>query len=151
MFESFGDFMQSQTFIWVVLIAVFGIIEAFTLGLTTIWFAGGALVTSLISLVTDNFMVQVLVFLLVSLASVFFVRPLAKTKFNNKLIMTNVDALVGSIGRAKSVITKDEAGTVRADNKDWTAVLADGSESVAAGEDVKVIEIRGVKLVVKKA
>lgn len=150
MFETFGDFIQSQTFIWVVLIAVFVTIETFTQGLTTIWFAGGALVTSLLSLVTDNVMVQILVFLIVSLILVFFVRPIAKSKFNNKLVMTNVDALIGSTGIAKSAITRDGFGTVRADNKEWTAMLADGSEAVAAGDDVTVLEIRGVKLVVKK-
>ena len=150
MFETFGDFIQSQTFIWVVLIAVFVTIETFTQGLTTIWFAGGALVTSLLSLVTDNVMVQILVFLIVSLILVFFVRPIAKSKFNNKLVMTNVDALIGSTGIAKSAITRDGFGTVRADNKEGTAMLADGSEAVAAGDDVTVLEIRGVKLVVKK-
>lgn len=150
MYDTFGEFLHSQTFVWVVLIAVFTIIEAISLGLTTIWFAGGALAASLLTFVTDNVMIQILVFLVVSLILIYFVRPIAKNKFNNNLVMTNIDAIIGSKGRAKSGITHGDAGIVRADNKDWTAILADDSESVFEGDEVTVVEVQGVKLIVTK-
>ncbi len=135
----------SHVWLWLGVAVIMGIIEAFTMGLTTIWFAGGALVAALVSCITDSFLVQLLVFTVVSLVLVYFTRPIAKKMLNTKVERTNLDAVIGARGRAESDIRH-----VRADNKMWTAVLADDSPDISTGDTVIVERIEGVKLIVKK-
>lgn len=136
--------------LWLGVAVIMGIVEAFTLGLTTIWFAGGALVTALISCFTDNFLIQLLVFVIVSLILIYFTRPLAKKMLNIKIEKTNVDQVIGQRGLAESDIKLNMKGTVRADNKLWTAVLAEESPEINKGDLVIVERVEGVKLIVKK-
>lgn len=140
----------SPVWLWLGVAVIMGIIEAFTMGLTTIWFVGGALVAALVSCITDSFLVQLFVFTVVSLVLVYFTRPIAKKMLNTKVERTNVDAVIGARGRAESDIRHDLRGTVRADNKMWTAVLADDSPDISTGDTVIVERIEGVKLIVKK-
>ena len=59
-------------FVWLIILALCLVVEIATLGLVTIWFAGGALVTFFVAMVTDNLLIQVIVFLVVSLVLLFF-------------------------------------------------------------------------------
>lgn len=136
--------------IWLGVAVIMGIIEAFTMGLTTIWFAGGALAAALVSGITDSVLIQLLVFAVVSLILVYFTRPIAKKMLNTKVEKTNIDAVIGERGIAESDIRRDLRGTVKADNKMWTAVLAEDSPDITTGDIVIVESIEGVKLVVKK-
>ena len=136
--------------IWLGVAVIMGIIEAFTMGLTTIWFAGGALAAALVSGITDSVLIQLLVFAVVSLILVYFTRPIAKKMLNTKVEKTNIDAVIGERGIAESDIRRDLRGTVKADNKMWTAVLAEDSPDITTGDIVIVERIEGVKLVVKK-
>lgn len=140
----------SMHWLWIVVAVVMLIIEASTMGLTTIWFAGGALAAMIASFITDSFLIQLLVFAVISLVLVYFTRPLAVKKINMKAVKTNVDAVIGEKGIAQSDIKVNEKGTVRADNKMWTAVLAEGSPEISEGDIVIVEKIEGVKLIVKK-
>lgn len=140
----------SMHWLWIVVAVVMLIIEASTMGLTTIWFAGGALAAMIASFITDSFLIQLLVFAVISLVLVYFTRPLAVKKINMKAVKTNVDAVIGEKGIAQSDIKVNEKGTVRADNKIWTAVLAEGSPEISEGDIVIVEKIEGVKLIVKK-
>ena len=62
---------------WLVALIVFIIIEFVTMGLTTIWFAGGALVASVAAAFQAPIWLQVTLFLVVSLLLLFFTRPIA--------------------------------------------------------------------------
>lgn len=139
-----------QYWLWIGIAVIMLVVEACTMGLTTIWFAGGALAAMIASFITDSFLMQLLVFAVVSLILVYFTRPLAVKKVNMKAVKTNVDAVIGEKGIAQSDIRVNERGTVRADNKLWTAVLAEGSPDVNTGDTVIVERIEGVKLIVKK-
>ena len=139
-----------MVWLWIAFAVVMGIIEAFTMGLTTIWFAGGALVAAILSLVTDSLLAQLLVFAVVTLVLVIFTRPVAVKKLNTRTVKTNVDAVIGTTGTAESDVPMHGTGTVKADGKVWTAVLADGSAEIKAGELVEVTAVSGVKLLVKK-
>ena len=70
--------------VWLIILALCLGVEIATLGLVTIWFAGGALVTFFVAMVTDSLLIQVIVFLAVSLLLLFFTRPIAKKYYNNK-------------------------------------------------------------------
>lgn len=148
--SSIGAEFVPMWVLWLIAAVVFGIAEAMTMGLGTIWFAGGALVAAAVSFITDSFLVQLLVFILVSLLLLYFTRPVALKKLNKDTVKTNIDAIVGMSGSAESDIKKHENGAVKADNKIWTAVLAEDSPEISAGDRVTILSIEGVKLIVRK-
>ena len=61
-----------QPLIWLGILAVLLVIEAITAGLTTIWFAGGALIAAIASYVGAGVMAQILLFLCISLVLLIF-------------------------------------------------------------------------------
>jgi membrane protein implicated in regulation of membrane protease activity len=140
----------SAVWLWLGVAVIMAVVEAFTMGLTSIWFAGGAVVAAVVSFVTDSFIIQLLVFVVASLVLLYFTRPIAAKKLNKETVKTNTDALTGMTGIAESDIKNHEKGTVKADNKMWTAILAEGAADVLKGEIVKIESIEGVKLVVRK-
>lgn len=140
-----------QPLIWLGILAVLLIIEAVTAGLTTIWFAGGALVAALACYMGVNLTAQILVFLCVSLALLIFTRPLAVKVLNKETLQTNANSLIGK----KAVVIKDidnlaQSGQVRINDIEWTARSADDGEKISKDTVVTIKEIRGVKLIVEK-
>lgn len=133
---------------WLILIAIFLVVEIATLGLTTVWFAGGALAAFLVGLCGANKGIQIVVFFVVSIASFFFVRPSACRKFNNRRVKTNLDELPGMEGKVLTKIDNfNQKGSVLLDGKKWTARSVDDT-IIEEGEKVFVVKISGVKLIV---
>ncbi len=145
----FGIGEVSMIVVWLVIAVILALIEAFTQGLTTIWFAGGAVVAAAVAVFSDNILLQFLAGLAVSVVLLYFTRPLVKDKFTRRLVKTNVSALIGRTGTAESPLTDGEPGTVRADGKTWTALLAPDEADVKEGEKVEIVSVEGVKLIVK--
>lgn len=136
--------------IWLISIAVFLVIEIITLGLTTIWFAGGALVAFLAGICGANIAIQVVLFFIVSFIMLLGVRPSACRKFNSKRIKTNVDSLIGTECKVLEQIDNfNQKGKILLDGKEWTARSADDIV-IEAGERVQVVKISGVKVYVTK-
>lgn len=139
-----------QPLIWLGFLALLLVIEAITAGLTTIWFAGGALVAAIVCYAGANLTVQILCFLCVSLVLLIFTRPLAMKYFNKETTQTNVNSLIGK----KAVVIQDidnlaQTGQVRINDIEWTARSAD-DEKIGKDTVVTIQEIRGVKLIVKQ-
>lgn len=86
---------MNMTVLWLVILVILVVIELVTMGLTTIWFAGGALVAACISIPGTPLALQILVFLAVSALLLFFTRPVAVKYFNRDRIRTNVESMVG--------------------------------------------------------
>ena len=127
--------------IWLIITVVLIVVEIITLGLTSIWFAGGAFVAGLISLTGAHWLVQLLVFAVVSTLLFVFTRPFAA-----KHLMK-----IGKEGIVKQEINNLEAqGVVKLSGMEWSARSADDSK-IAAGEKVLVQSIDGVKLIVTKS
>ena len=80
---------------WLILLGILLIIEIITLGLTTIWFAGGALIAFLVAILGGAVWLQVVVFLAVSILLLLFTRPIAMKYMNKNVQKTNVDSLKG--------------------------------------------------------
>lgn len=133
---------------WLIALAVLIFIEILTLGLTTIWFAGGALVAFIVSLFYDNLLVEIILFLVVSLTLLYFTRPLVLRYLHPKRSRTNYE---GVIGKEALVITaidnNNAAGQVSVDGVEWSARSLEGNE-IEKGTIVKVKGISGVKLLV---
>ena len=135
---------------WIVLFLVLLVVEAATLSLTTIWFAGGAFVAAIVSMIWDNRVPEFIVFGAVSLALLFFVRPSALRRFNRRRTMTNVEAVIGKTVRViEEVNNLADTGRVKLDGMEWAAVCVDDNMTLSVGEFAVVERVEGVKLVIR--
>ena len=141
-----GAMMQIM---WLVLLIVFAASEAITVGLTSIWFAAGALAALVAALLGGAVWIQITLFLAVSLLCLAAVRPLAKRHLNSKVEPTNADRVIG----AQAQVTEDidnirgrRAVIIR--GMAWSARSQDGS-AIPAGTMVRVLRIEGVKVFVE--
>lgn len=135
---------------WLILFLVLLVVEAATLSLTTIWFAGGALVAFIVSMIFDNRVPEFIVFGAVSLALLFFVRPSALRRFNRRRTKTNVEAVIGKTVRViEAVNNLADTGRVKLDGMEWAAVCADDNMTLSVGEFAVVEKVEGVKLVIR--
>ena len=144
-----GGFMISMVWIWLAAAIIFIIIEAVTVGLTTIWFAAGALVALILALIKVGVGVQVAVFLILSLVLLATTRKIFVNKLKTGSEKTNVDALVGEEAVVLENITPFNTGLVKVKGQNWTAIAADKGASILKGSTVKIKAIEGVKLIVE--
>lgn len=143
------DMESIQKIVWLVLLLLFAGAEAVTVGLTSIWFAAGALVALITALLGGPLWVQVTLFLLVSLLCLAAVRPLAKRLLNDRVEHTNADRVIG----AQAQVTEDidnihGKGAVIIRGMAWSARSEDGGP-ITAGTMVRVLRIEGVKVFVE--
>lgn len=135
---------------WLVILAVLLVIEIATLGLTTIWFAAGALVAFLLSLAQVNLFLEIIVFLVGSILMLIFTRPVAVKYFNSKRIKTNYESVIGSVAKVTETINNfNSSGVVMVSGVEWTARAANNDDIINAGTKVIVKNVSGVKLIVE--
>lgn len=140
-----------ETIFWLILFVVLLIIEIFTMGLTTVWFAGGALVAFVLAFVGLGLPVQIIVFLLVSILLLVLTRPIAIKFFNQERQKTNADSLIGQRAVVLETIdTLHGTGRVEVNGMEWSAKVEDATAVIEAGTVVSIEGIQGVKLIVKK-
>lgn len=142
--------MNEMMIFWLLLLIVMIVIEVPTLGLTTIWFAGGALIAVFASLLGAPVWLQVILFFAVSLLLLFFTRPVAVKYFNRDRIKTNVESMVGRQAIVVSEIDNIHGiGQVTVAGQEWSARSCDDKVRIPTGAVVNVVAINGVKLVVQ--
>ena len=140
---------MNLSIIWLIALVVFCVIEIATIGLTSIWFAAGALAALIASFLTDVLWVQIIVFLVVSCVALVAVRPFAKKILIPKPVPTNADRVIDT----QAVVTEEidnlkGRGAVMVNGTPWTA-RSEGGEIIPKGCVVKVLRIEGVKLFVE--
>ncbi|MBE5829547.1 MAG: NfeD family protein [Butyrivibrio sp.] len=141
----------SESLIWLIITVALSVAEIFTMGLVTIWFAAGAAVAFVLALIGAPLSVQIAAFLVVSVVILVLIRPIATRHFNNRLKKTNIDAYVGRKLIAKTDIDNlHGAGKVDMDGSTWIAVSSMDNIIIRQGETVKVVEVRGAKLIVER-
>ena len=134
--------------IWLALMIAFLFMEAATVATVSLWFAGGALVALIASLLGAPIWLQIILFLLVSAVLLASLRPLVKKHFTPKLTKTNVDAIVETQGYVITDIDNLSAtGTVKLGSMEWSARSTTGTV-IPKGSLVKVDKIEGVKVFV---
>ena len=141
---------ETLSIIWAVLIVFFTIVEALTLGLTSIWFAVGSLAALIASAIGFNILVQVVSFILVAIVLLIYTRPIARKLLKVGQNKTNINALIGKTGSVIKIILPMEVGQVKLNGQIWTAKGAE-NETYAVGDIVEVLAIEGVKLIIKEA
>lgn len=135
---------------WLIALVVLLIVEIITLGLTTIWFAGGALIAFLAAVMGMSTIVQVIIFLVVSFVLLFFTRPIAAKYFNTNRIRTNSESLIGQEAKVTMKIDNfNQQGMVVVNGQEWSARSAD-DQIIEPEKPVIIVQISGVKLIVKE-
>lgn len=136
---------------WLILFVALAGIEALTVALTTIWFAGGALAAFFCALAGAGVEAQLVVFVAVSFILLIFTRPFAIKYINRNTEKTNVESLEGKKARVTSDVDNDAGtGTAVVGGQEWTARSADPKKTFKTGEIVRIVEVRGVKLMIDK-
>ena len=141
---------MSIAFYWFVAVVVLVLIECFSMGLTTIWFAAGALVAAIASFLGANIAVQIILFLVVSIVMLVFTRPWALRFLNNRTIKTNVESLIG-----KNAIVTEEIDNLKAQGQNmvqgvnWTARCVNDQVTIPKDSRVEIKQIVGVKCIVE--
>ena len=141
--------LQNMPWFWLAMAIIFTLIEVFTAGLTTIWFAIGSVPMIFLSFLPIPFLYQVLIMLVISIVLLIFTRPFFVKKLNANKEKTNVDALIGKTALVTKKITKFEKGEVKIDGKIWTAKSV-SEEDLEEGTECLLQRIEGVTAIVSK-
>ena len=142
--------MDYMIWVWLGAAVVFGVVEALTAGLVSIWFVAGSAAALIGAFLGAGLGVQVALFVVVSAAALAVTRPLVRRYTAGKAVPTNLDRVLGDSGKVMETIdNENSSGAVYVDGKTWTARSADGSV-IPAGTVVEILRMEGVKLFVKK-
>ena len=134
---------------WLIISGVFFIIEIITVGFLVFWLGVGALLAMLVSLITDNIIIQTTVFVLSSGALIFLTKPLAKKFTKSDTVKTNAFSLIGKTAIVtKSIDSKLGVGQIKVNGEIWSAKTTE-TDIISEGSEVEIVEIDGVKVVVK--
>lgn len=143
--------MSETMIVWLVILIVAIAIEVGTLGLTSIWFAGGALTAVIAAAFSLPIWLQILLFLVVSLLLMVFTRPIAVKYFNKDRVRTNVESMVGRQAIVVSEIDNLQGiGQVTVGGQEWSARSEDDKKCMTVGTVVQVVAVSGVKLIVRE-
>ncbi len=139
--------MQGFEYIWLIISILLLTVEALTVNLFTIWFGIGAICAMVMALFGFDLLSQILLFAVISVILLIFTRPLAVKCI--KKIPTNSDSLIGKTGIVTKTINNIAAtGEVKISGKYWSARSAQDN-IIEEGTEVEILEISGVKLIVK--
>ena len=138
-----------ETIVWLGIFLVLLVLEIISLGLTTIWFAGGALAAFAAALLGANIIIQAVLFLVISLVLLFVTRPIAVKYFNNNLAKTNVENVIGKTANvSRQIDNVNSLGEAVLEGETWMA-RSENNEIIAEGTLVTVVAVEGVKLIVR--
>lgn len=136
---------------WVIAAIILAIIEAATMGLTTIWFAIGAVCAALVAVFGGSALLQLVVFFLISILTMIFTRPVAIKKLKIGKEKNVIDDMEGKIGLVIETIEPFKGGRVHFNSLDWAAVGRNPDMRIEKGEEVRVVKVEGVKIIVELA
>ena len=141
--------MDNLLIMWIALTIVFAVIEALTLQVVTIWFAVGSLGAIIANVVHASPLIQLIVFVALSILTLVIARPYLKKFTKTKTQPTNSDVCIGK----QAVVTEEinntlATGQVKIRGIVWTARSADDGIVIPEGAVVTVKAIEGVKLIV---
>ena len=138
--------------LWLIAAVVLGIGEIATMGFFLAPFAAGALVAALVAAAGAGTAITLIVFLLVSIAALAALRPIARShRKQPAALRTGTAALVGRKAMVVERIANNEGvGCVKLDGEVWTARAYDDDDVIEEGRRVHVVEIRGATALVSE-
>lgn len=133
---------------WAVVIIITILIEINTFDLVSLWFTIGAIIALILAAFTIAPLIQIGVFVGVSLLFIVALQPLTKNiRANKSIVRTNADKVVGMIGVITKEVIPGEIGEVKVDGELWLAINQEG-KAILVGKKVSVKAISGIKLIV---
>ena len=141
---------ETYVMVWIVLLVVLVLVELLTMGLTTIWFAGGSLVGCILAVLGAPLWAQIIAALIVSIVLLLTTRPIAVKYFNKDRVRTNAESLIGHIAIVMNDIDNLQGvGLVNVGGQEWSARSYSDDVPIKSGSVVEILSISGVKLIVK--
>lgn len=138
--------------LWLGLVILLLIIEIATMGLTTIWFAGGAMAAFFSTFFGASPAAQRTIFIVLSLVLLIVTRPAAVKYMRSGHVKTNADSLIGRLAVVTAEINNlAQSGEVMIADVSWTARSRTEGSVIPVGSKVKICAIEGVKLIVEEA
>ena len=148
--DMFGSF-DPDILLWLIVIVVFVAMELSTVTLTSIWFAAGGLAALFVAILGGNLIVQIIAFLIVAFGLLALTRKWSDKFLDGKKQSTNADRAIGEIVRVTERVSNlDRTGRAIVHGQDWTVRTEDDDIIIEKGELVRVLQIKGVKLIVEK-
>jgi membrane protein implicated in regulation of membrane protease activity len=142
---------MNMTFFWLILFVVFVLVELATMGLSTIWFAGGALIATIVAAFGLPVWLQVILFLIVSILLLYFTRPVAVKYFNKDRVKTNIESYVGrDVVVISEIDNLQGIGQVTMGGQEWTARTTSNGVTLPVGAVGVVKAVDGVKLIIEE-
>lgn len=136
---------------WFVAFLVFVAMEAASLALTAVWFAGGAFAAFFAAVCGGDFQLQLIIFTVISALLLACVRPFARKFVNRGTQKTNAGSLVGKFVRiTEDVDNAKWTGKGMAEGMEWTVRSRDPGCVFPVGMSARIVDIQGVKLIVTK-
>lgn len=133
---------------WAIVIVVTIIIEVNTFDLVTLWFTIAAIISLILAAVKVDPLIQIGIFVGVSLLLLLSLQPLTKNiRANKSIVRTNADKVIGMVAIVTATIPVGGMGEVKVDNELWLAMSQDG-KVIQEGASVNVKAISGIKLIV---
>ena len=140
-----------QAYYWLILFVAALIVEIATMGLTSIWFAGGALAAWITTFLGFGTAAQIAVFVIVSVILLVLTRPYAVKYFNKDRVKTNAESLIGQYAVVvEDIDTLKSAGRVEVQGLEWAAKTEEPDGKIEKDSIVVIREIKGVTLIVSK-
>ena len=139
------------TIAWLALLIILLIIEIITVGLTSIWAAGGALAALLLNILGVPLAGQIIVFFVVTFVLLYFTRPFAVKYINTQRVKTNYEGIIGKTIRITETVDNiSQTGTAVVNGQEWTVRAEKDGDILEPDTLAKVVNIAGVKLIVRK-
>ncbi len=137
--------------IWIAVIIIAVIVEAFTEEMISIWFVPAAIVATVLDFFDVSIVWQVIAFLIISILGIFVAKKYLFPFKRSNEHKTNIEAIIGE----KCVVTERidnyaGCGLAKVHGQVWSARSVSDEESYEVGEVLKIVAIEGVKLICKK-
>lgn len=136
-----------NSFAWFIAFMVLILIEFLTVNLVTIWFVIGSLAALVASYFTNSLIIQIIVFIIFSIITLFFTRIIMRNFKGISAIPSDPEKIIGKVGIVVKRISKENYGEVKVHGGLWVAW---SNDSIEVGEKVKVIGLDDHKLTVIK-
>lgn len=134
--------------VWLVAAAVLGVAELLTTTLALALVAVGALAAAAVSALGANAGVQILAFVVVSLAGITLIRPLGLKRLQrHPTLRTGTAALVGQTGLVLADVSP-HGGRIRIGGEEWSARPYDEMSVIPSGATVDILQIKGATALV---
>jgi membrane protein implicated in regulation of membrane protease activity len=138
--------------LWLIAAGLFAAGEVVSTDLVLLMFAGGALGGLAVALLGGAVALQLVGFVVVSLALLLVVRPIAKKHLlaGTPQQLDGVDAVVGRTARVTQAVDR-HSGRIKLGADEWTARSQYDGEAFAIGEVVRILKVEGATAVVGDA